>query len=471
MPPPPFTKKTASVNESLSPVGEVASGRSLPHSLESEQGLLACCLFDPSEIISRCQAQKLPAEAFYSAANQTIFETCCNVFEERNMLDGTILAEELNDLGKLQEIGGPLYINDLISRIETTAHANYFIDVVREKYLLRRLIHTATRAVQRCYEPRQDGGLENFIDDIEKEIFAISDDRLTDTSQPIRKSVDEAVRLVQKLLKGKGETSGLSSGFIDLDKITHGLHPQEMVILAARPSMGKTSLALNIADAVAMPTDARKQAAGVLIFSLEMGADQLAMRLLTGRARVSSQRLREGFVNTEEQQRLAVAAKELKEANIWIDDSGQITINQLRAIARRIWARNEGMGLICIDYLQLISGTDPKIQREQQIAEISRGLKSLAKELNVPVIVLSQLNRDSEKEKRQPKLSDLRESGSIEQDADLVLLLARPKDAGDDFSVAADRADLIIAKHRNGAVGDIKLNFIKEITRFENYSE
>ncbi len=471
MPSKSFKKKAPSVNESLSSVAEVATGRSLPHSLESEQGLLACCLLDPAEIISRCQAQKLPAEAFYSSANETIFSTCCAAFEEHNMLDGTILAQELVNAGKLQEIGGPLYINDLISQIETTAHANYFIDVVREKYLLRRLIHTATRAVQRCYEPRQDGGLEVFIDDIEKEIFAISDDRLSDTSQPISKSVDEAVRLVQKLLKGKGDVSGLSSGFIDLDKMTHGLHPQEMIILAARPSMGKTSLALNIADAVAIPTNPKQKPAGVLIFSLEMGADQLAMRLLTGRARVSSQRLREGFVNAEEQQRLALAAKQLKEACIWIDDSGMITINQLRAIARRIWARNEGMGLICIDYLQLISGTDPKIQREQQIAEISRGLKSLAKELNVPIIVLSQLNRDSEKEKRQPKLSDLRESGSIEQDADLVMLLARPKDAGDDFSVAADRADLIIAKHRNGAVGEIKLNFIKEITRFENCTE
>jgi replicative DNA helicase len=204
---------------------------------------------------------------------------------------------------------------------------------------------------------------------------------------------------------------------------------------------------------------------------LEMSSEQLAMRLLTSRAKVSSQRLREGFVNKEEQQALAQAAKELKNARMWIDDSGQMTINQLRAKARRIWARNDKMGLIVIDYLQLLAGTDPKIQREQQISEISRGLKTLAKELNVPVIVLSQLNRDSEKEKRQPKLSDLRESGSIEQDADVVLLLARPKDVGDEFSVAADTADLIIAKQRNGPVGDLKLNFRKEYTRFENYTE
>lgn len=220
-----------------------------------------------------------------------------------------------------------------------------------------------------------------------------------------------------------------------------------------------------------MPRDPKAQKAGVLVFSLEMGAEQLAMRLLTGRARVSSQRLREGFVNKEEQQSLAAAAIELKQAPLWIDDGSQVTINQLRAKSRRVFARNPGMGLIIVDYLQLLAGSDPRMPREQQIAEISRGIKGLAKELKVPVIVLSQLNRDSEKEKRQPKLSDLRESGSIEQDADVVLLLARPKDAGDDFSVAADKADLIIAKQRAGAVGDFKLNFLREITRFEDYSE
>ncbi|MGY8693831.1 MAG: replicative DNA helicase, partial [Verrucomicrobiia bacterium] len=366
---------------------------------------------------------------------------------------------------------GPIYVVELATQIETTAHANYFLDVVREKYLLRRLIHTATKTVKNCFEPQLDGGLENFIDDIEKEIFAISDDRVADTSQPIKKSVDDAVKLVQKLIAGRGELAGLSSGFVDLDKMTFGLHGQEMIILAARPSMGKTSLAMNIAEAVALPEKPGSEGAGVLIFSLEMSAEQLAMRLLTSRAKVSSQRLREGFVNKEEQQALAQAAKELKNARMWIDDSGQMTINQLRAKARRIWARNDKMGLIVIDYLQLLAGTDPKIQREQQISEISRGLKTLAKELNVPVIVLSQLNRDSEKEKRQPKLSDLRESGSIEQDADVVLLLARPKDVGDEFSVAADTADLIIAKQRNGPVGDLKLNFRKEYTRFENYTE
>jgi len=469
---PGLTEKKAKNSADFSTVAGLAdAGRSLPHSLDAEKGLLGCCLLDPAEVISRCEAMKLPQEAFYSPANQTVFKAACDTFHEKSILDAKVLAEELNEVGKLEEVGGPVYIADLATQIETTAHANYFLDIVREKYLLRRLISVSTKTVQRCFEPKQDGGMEAFLDEIEKEIFAIADNRVADTSQSIKDSVNQAVKLVQKLIAGRGELAGLSSGFVDLDKMTYGLHPQEMLVLAARPSMGKTSLAMNIAEHVAMPFKEGKKGEGVLIFSLEMGADQLAMRLLTGKAKVSSQRLREGFVNKEEQQRLAAAASELQRANIWIDDSGQITINQMRAKARRIFARNKGMGLIVIDYLQLISGTDPKIQREQQISEISRGIKMLAKELNVPVIVLSQLNRDSEKERRQPRLSDLRESGSIEQDADVVFLLARPKDADDGHSVAADSADLIIAKQRNGPVGEIKLTFRREYTRFENYTE
>ncbi|MDQ8203657.1 replicative DNA helicase [Pelagicoccus sp. SDUM812003] len=453
-----------------SPALSTIAGRTLPHSPNAEKGLLAACLLDPAEIISRCMAQKLPPEAFYNPANQVIFQVCCELFEGKSMLDAQILAEELRSRGKLDEVGGPLYVAELTSHIETTAHANYFLDKVREHFTRRRLISTATKSLEKCFE-NGDGSIEMLIDEVEKEIYAISDEQVADTSRSIRESVDEAVNLVKRMLEGKGQLTGLSTGYRDLDKMTNGIKSTEMIVLAARPSMGKTSLALNIAEAIAMPRDPKAKKAGVLVFSLEMGAEQLAMRMLTGRARVSSQRLREGFVNKEEQQRLAAAAIELKQAPLWIDDASQVTINQLRAKSRRVFARNPGMGLIVVDYLQLLAGTDPRVPREQQIAEISRGIKGLAKELKVPVIVLSQLNRDSEKEKRQPKLSDLRESGSIEQDADVVLLLARPKDAGDDFSVAADEADLIIAKQRAGPVGEVKLKFIKDITRFEDYTE
>jgi replicative DNA helicase len=242
-----------------------------------------------------------------------------------------------------------------------------------------------------------------------------------------------------------------------------------MVVLAARPSMGKTSLALNFAESAALPR--RGTGVPVLVFSLEMGAAQLALRMLCARARVNMKLLRDGLLskNGAEQQNLVQAADEFSKAPIFIDDSSHLTIMELRAKARRLSARHP-LGMIIVDYLQLIAPTDPQTPREQQVAEISRGLKGLAKELDVPVLVLSQLNRSAEKENRTPKLSDLRESGSIEQDADVVLMLARPKDADEKFQVAADSAELIVAKQRNGPVGELKLTFLRDITRFENYT-
>jgi replicative DNA helicase len=444
------------------------SGRALPHSIEAEAGLLACCLMDPADVLPRCVEAKVMGEAFYSPAHRLVFESLSELFAKRSEASLVLVCEELRDRGQLEEIGGPLFVSDLANRIETTAHANHYLEIVREKHLLRRLIRTATSAVEKCYGYQQEG-LAVFLEEIEQEIFKISEDRISDSAQPISVSVTSAVNLIRKLLDRKGELSGVTTGFRDLDKLTFGFHGQEMIVLAARPSMGKTSLAMNMAEAVILPKPGR-EAVATLVFSLEMSSEQLAMRLLCSRARVSAVRLRESFLNSEEQSRLAQAAKELSKAPLWIDDSGHQTILEIRAKARRIHTRQK-LGLIVIDYLQLIAGTDNRVQREQQIAEISRGLKMLAKELNVPVIVLSQLNRESEKEKRQPKLSDLRESGSIEQDADVVLLLARPKDATDEFSVATDRADLIVAKQRNGPVGEVKLTFLREITRFENFTE
>jgi replicative DNA helicase len=249
-----------------------------------------------------------------------------------------------------------------------------------------------------------------------------------------------------------------------------GFQRQEMIILAARPSMGKTSLALNFAEAAALPK--KGPPAAVLIFSLEMGASQLALRMLCSRARVNMKLLRDGLLskNGDEQNRLLQAADEFAKAPIFIDDSSAISIMQLRAKARRIHSRHP-LGFIMVDYLQLLSPTDSKTPREQQVAEASRGLKAIAKELDVPVLVLSQLNRSSEKDNRTPKLSDLRESGSIEQDADVVLMLARPRDADEKFQVAADSAELIVAKQRNGPVGELKLTFLRDITRFENFHQ
>ena len=280
----------------------------------------------------------------------------------------------------------------------------------------------------------------------------------------------EAMAVITKMMMKKGELTGVSSGFKDLDAFTYGFQRQEMIILAARPSMGKTSLALNFAEAAALPR--RGEGVPILIFSLEMGAAQLALRMLCARAKVNMKLLRDGLLskNGDEQKRLVETADEFSKAPIFIDDSSHLSIMELRAKARRLQSRNK-LGLIIVDYLQLLAPTDSKSPREQQVAEMSRGLKALAKELDVPVLVLSQLNRSAEKENRTPKLSDLRESGSIEQDADVVLMLARPKDADEKFQVAADSAELIVAKQRNGPVGDLKLTFLRDITRFENYTQ
>ncbi len=442
------------------------SGRVFPHSVEAEEGLLACCIMDGPDILSRCMEARLISDAFYVPAHQLLFEALLALNENRSAVDEIMLAEELKNRGHFEEIGGFPFINRITNRVETTAHANHFMEIVREKYLLRRLIRTATTTVERCFG--FDGGLENFLEEVEQDIFRISEDRISDASKPIKESVREAYTLVQKLLERRGELSGISSGFIDLDKMTNGFHAQEMIVVAARPSMGKTSLALNMAEAAVLPRRDH-QPVPTLIFSLEMSSQQLAMRMMCGLARVSLVRLRDGISSADEKRALLEAADELSKAPLWIDDSGHLTILELRAKARRL-AAQRNLGLIIIDYLQLISGLDNSVSREQQIAEISRGLKAMAKELNLPVIVLGQLNRESERERRQPRLSDLRESGAIEQDADVVLLLARPKDASEETAVATDRADLIVAKQRNGPVGLAKLTFIKEITRFENFT-
>jgi replicative DNA helicase len=444
-------------------------GRSAPHSIEAEEYLLSCCLIDGNDTVARCLEGKIAPSAFYASSNQVIFEKLVEMYNKGAAIDLAVLAEELKTTRQLDEIGGYAYLTQISGRIPTTAQAPYFIEKIRELFLLRELIKVATGAVEKCYD--YNGGLEEFIDKIEQDIFAVTQDRISDAAKPMKGPVNEAMSVITKMLTKKGELTGISSGYKDLDNLTYGFQPAEMIVLAARPSMGKTSLALNFAEAAAMP---RTGGAGVttLVFSLEMSAAQLALRMLCSRARVNMKLLRDGLLskNGQEQQELLQAADDFTKSRLYIDDSSHLSIMELRAKARRLHAR-QPVGLIIVDYLQLLAPTDPKIPREQQVAEQSRGLKALAKELNVPVIVLSQLSRAAEKENRTPKLSDLRESGAIEQDADVVLMLARPKDADEKFQVAADSAELIVAKQRNGPVGELKLTFLRDITRFENYTQ
>jgi len=443
-------------------------GRMPPHSVEAEEYLLSCCLLDGSDSIARCLEAKLPGAAFYSSANRLIFEKLCELYQKNPPVDIAVLAEELKTSRQLESVGGFAYLTQISSRIPTTAQAQYFIEKVRELYLLRELIKVATGAVENCYS--YQGGLEEFIDKVEQDIFRVTQDRVSDAAKPMKESAHEAVNVINKMMMKKGELTGVASGFKDLDALTWGFQKAEMIVLAARPSMGKTSFALNIAEAAAMPK--RGEGVGTLIFSLEMSAAQLALRMLCSRARINMKLLREGLLSKSgnDQAELIKVADEFSKSPLFIDDSSHLSIMELRAKARRVHARHK-LGFIIIDYLQLLSPTDPRVPREQQVAEASRGLKALAKELNLPVLVLSQLNRASEKENRAPRLADLRESGSIEQDADVVLMLARPKDADEKFQVASDSAELIVAKQRNGPVGELKLTFLRDITRFENFTQ
>jgi replicative DNA helicase len=445
-----------------------APDRSPPHSAEAEEHVIACCLLDGSDTIARCLEARVSAESFYLPQNRLLFEVILELYQKSPPVSLEMLAEELKSRRQLEAVGGFPYLMQVTGKIPTTAHAGYFIEKVREKHLLRELIKTATGAVEQAYS--FTGGLEEFVDKVEQELFKVTQDRVSDSAQEIKDAVKEANTVIAKLLMKKGELTGVSSGFKDLDAMTFGFQRQEMIIIAARPSMGKTSFALNIAEAAAMPK--KGDPTPVLVFSLEMSSSQLALRMLCARSRVNMKLLRDGLVGRDgrEVNALGQAAEEFKRAPILIDDSSNLTIMELRAKARRIHARKK-LGMVIVDYLQLLSGTDPRAPREQQVAEVSRGLKALAKELDVPVLVLSQLNRSSEKENRTPRLSDLRESGSIEQDADVVLMLSRPKDADEKFQTAAGAADLIVAKQRNGPVGDLKLTFLQEITRFENFTQ
>ena len=444
-----------------------------PHNIEAEEGLLAACLIDGGhDVITTCIESHISPECFYKTQHQIIFSAIIALYEQGNPVDEIILHEYLVKEGNSEEIGGIAGIYHIQGRIETPAHAKYYAGIVHEKYLLRRLIRTSREATEACYEQQED--ISVFIDRIEEEIHNISSGRIIKVATPIDEPLEQAVADINAMLNGKNEADGVMSGFRDLDGMTYGFHPGQMIVLAARPSVGKTSFAMNFAEHAILP-DGGRPATGILVFSLEMTASQLAMRLICCRARADMRKIRDRIASKKDMQEIANTVKELKGQPLWIDDSATSTILDIRAKARRIDAKHR-LGLIVIDYLQLIKGTDSRAPREQQIADISRGIKGMAKELNVPVVVISQLNRESERENRDPRLSDLRESGSIEQDADVVMLLHRPKKSDDDEAVDGggtynehEHIKLIIAKQRNGPVGEIDLTFVRRYTRFENF--
>jgi replicative DNA helicase len=458
---------------SREPVGNpmIAANRTPPHSQDAEESLLACCLIDGGDSISACFEAKIAPESFFDPALRLLFEVLCRIYRAGHPIDRAVLAEEVRKLGMEDGVGGRARLDRIGNRVPTTAHRAYFIAQVRECHLLRQLVGVMNRTIEGCFQNR--GPIAEFVDGVERDFFQITQNRTTgDGVRHIKEPMREATGIVAAMLENNGMLTGLASGLEDLDRMLFGFKKQEMIVLAARPSMGKTSLALNFVEAAALPSKRNRQPVGVLVFSLEMSAAQIAMRMICAHARVGMKSLREGG-NSEELSRVGRSAELLRVAPILVDDSSSVTIMELRTKARRAAQRlrsRGGLQLIVVDYLQLLSGSDPRANREQQVAEISRGLKGMAKELHVPVIVLSQLNRASEKDNRPPRLSDLRESGSIEQDADVVLMLARPPEADAKFQTAADVADLVVAKQRNGPVGSVRLTFLRDITRFESHA-
>ncbi|MDR2371856.1 MAG: replicative DNA helicase [Puniceicoccales bacterium] len=442
--------------------------RTPPFSAECEQALLAGCIIDGGQnSITSCIQEKITPDSFYLPAHSLIYNALLELYSANVATNELIVAEKLAARGELEKVGGHEYINTIANRIDTPAHLKYYIERVKDLDLIRKIIAVATISIENAYAGVDD--VRQFLDNVEKSILAISGNRVSDTIFHIKKLIDGAANLINHMDKHRGEVTGVASGFIDLDRLTSGFHPGEMIVVAARPSMGKTSFALNIAENA---TISKASSVPTLFFSLEMSAEQLAMRMLCSRSGVDMTKLRNGFVPKAELTNVSTTASALKTIPLWIDESTGMSVTEMRAKARRMCNKHK-LGLIIIDYLQLLVSRDPKVPREQQISEISRGIKDMARELSLPVIVLSQLNREAEKEKRQPRLSDLRESGAIEQDADIVLMLAKQKDSDDNQEVLLDIVprDLIIAKQRNGPVGVVRLAFRKSLTRFENYAK
>jgi len=440
-----------------------------PHAEEMERGVLGCILLSPNDCLGQCiEKLKMGVEAFYDLRHQTIYIELVDMYDNRQGIDIITLQQRLKDKQLLEQIGGIPYLNLVQDSVPSAANLTYYLDIVLEKYLLRKMIHTCTDVVGRVYE--YEGEVDTLLDEVERDILRISESRVQGGTETVKTLVHKAIGTVENYFNRQGVLGGIPTGFPDLDRMTDGLHGGEMIVIAARPSMGKTSLAMNIAEHVVLES---KLPVGV--FSLEMTAESLVLRTLCSNARVNLRNIREGFMTESDFPKLTTSAGKISNAPLFIDDTPALSILQMRARARRMW-QQYGIKLFVIDYLQLLHSTSRRSQdnRQQEIADISSGIKALAKELSVPVIVLSQLNRELEKDKsRKPRLSDLRESGAIEQDADVVGLLYKPNAGDDEDGVPMEEPDglpvnLLIAKQRNGPTGDVNLTFLKPYTRFES---
>jgi replicative DNA helicase len=443
--------------------------RLLPQSPDAEQGVLSSFLLAPREVGGLCAEKQITPAHFHIPAHAQIYEVLLTLWDGNKPIDFITLTQVLRDTGKLDQVGGAAFVTGLFTFLPTAANVGYYIEILQEKHTLREIIRVCTEYAARSYDEQDN--VPNLLDDVETKIFAIAQDRFKDKAASMKDQVMQAIHAIEELYERRGAITGLPTGLAEFDKMTDGLHKAEMIVIAARPSMGKTALAMNIAEHIALEAKLP-----IAVFSLEMSTSQLVQRLLCSRARVNLGSVRNGFLSERDFPALTAAASKLAESKIFIDDTPGLSILELRAKSRRLKSQHD-IQAIFIDYLQLLRSTSRRAQdnRQLEIAEISSGLKGLAKELNLPIVVLAQLNRNPEQRsgdsKGRPRLSDLRESGSIEQDADVVGLLVREEyyaDTDEDKKEAEGKATLIIAKQRNGPVGDVPLTFLKEFTRFEN---
>src|SRR5688572_16284724 len=454
------------VEYSIQPHGpDPYKSRRPPYSEDAEQAVIAAMLMDADAIMRA--TEYVDDTMFYREGHRRIFRALVSISERGEVADPLTLAEELSRHGELDASGGKDYIGFLIDVVPTAAHVEYHAKIVREKALLRRLIEASTSIVADAFEGRTP--VAELLDAAEARIFQVSQERSNEGFTRIKELLWPTMERIEALQKGGKTITGVASGFTDLDELTSGFQPSDLVIVAARPSMGKTAIVLNMAQHAAI-----ENSVPIAVFSLEMSKESLVQRLLTSEARVDAQKLRKGMLRDDDFPRLARAAGILAQAPIFIDDSPGITLLEMRSAARRLRA-DANIGLVVVDYLQLIQSTSDAENRTQEISQISRSLKALAKELAVPVVALSQLSRATEQRTdKRPQLSDLRESGAIEQDADLVMFIYRqemyegPTDK--DGNSLEGRAEVIVGKQRNGPTGIVNLFFHKAYTRFENYS-